>query len=137
MSGLFDFNEYHRAWVAWQDALPEEHNDSPKRIQKVLADPSITNTIPLIVCADGFSMSVQASEHTYCTPRKYRAWPYARAEVGYPSAPEPIIEPWAEDSGALTETVYGYVPLTHISAVVDAHGGCVSWPPVPYETIPQ
>ncbi len=41
----------------------------------------------LVVCADGFSMSVQASETTYCNPRDNMG-PYIEAEIGFPSAKE-------------------------------------------------
>ena len=49
------------------------------------------NIRPRIVCADGFSLSVQASNGHYCTPRSNYG-PYSRVEVGYPSSRPP--EAW-------------------------------------------
>ena len=39
-----------------------------------------------VVCADGFSMSVQASETHYCSPREDGAEKYTAVEVGYPTS---------------------------------------------------
>ena len=44
-----------------------------------------------VVCADGFSMSVQASETHYCSPREDGAEKYTAVEVGYPNPPEPLL----------------------------------------------
>ena len=38
-----------------------------------------------VVCADGFTMSVQASEFSYCSPRENSALKYNEVEVGFPS----------------------------------------------------
>ncbi len=78
----------------------------------------------LVVCADGFSMSVQASETTYCNPRDNMG-PYIEAEIGFPSAKEELIMRWADDPGQPTETVYGYVPRQVILNVIAKHGGMV------------
>jgi len=43
---------------------------------------------PWIICADGFTFSVQASETHYCRPRTNRG-PYSAVEVGYPSSRPP------------------------------------------------
>ena len=40
---------------------------------------------PRIVCADGFSMSVQAHAGSYCTPRQNEG-PHTHMEGGYPSS---------------------------------------------------
>ena len=93
-----------------------------------------------ITCADGFKLSVIAGTGTYCTPRP--DWPggvpagysgpYTAVEVGYPSERP---EPWEPIDGALywsqyaetesdpTDTVYGYVPVTLVQALVRSHGG--------------
>lgn len=47
---------------------------------------------PRIVCKDGFSLSVQASDGMYCHPRINRSSNYSEVEVGYPSARPP--ETW-------------------------------------------
>jgi len=77
-----------------------------------------------IVCADGFSMSVQARERNYCDPRD-NVGPYISAEVGFPSSYDYFLNPYAEDPNAPAETVYGYVPAHVIRLCIDAHGGMV------------
>src|SRR5690606_10699604 len=89
-----------------------------------------------IVCRDGFEVSVIAGAGTYCTPRP--RWPvadpvpvdypgpYSHVEVGYPSQrPEPWDEweRYAEDPEQPTDTVYAYVPVALVRALVAAHGG--------------
>ena len=45
------------------------------------------NQIPEIVCKDGTTLSVQASEFHYCTPRDNKG-PYTHVEIGFPSTIE-------------------------------------------------
>ena len=73
-------------------------------------------------CADGFSMSVQARELAHCSPRNDEG-PWWKAEIGFPSEAESLIMEWAEDPEDPTGTVYGYVPVDIIDAVVARHGG--------------
>jgi len=79
-----------------------------------------------VVCADGFSMSVQADEFTYCSPRIDKAEKYTQVEIGFPSESEDLIIDWAEDRDKPTETVYGYVPVSVVTSVLAKHGGMVS-----------
>ena len=79
-----------------------------------------------IVCKDGFTMSVQANEGAYCSPRINDAAKYIRVEVGFPSQPESLLMEWADDPEKPTNTVYGYVPVSRISLVCAKHGGIVS-----------
>jgi len=79
-----------------------------------------------IVCKDGFTMSVQAHEAAYCSPRIDDAPRYTQVEVGYPSHPEPLLLEWAENKDRPTGTVYPYVPTHRISLVCVKHGGIVS-----------
>ena len=79
-----------------------------------------------IVCADGFTMSVQANENAYCSPRTNDALLYVEVEIGYPSAEEPLIMPWAENRNQPTDTVYGYVPVSVVTNVIAKHGGIVA-----------
>ena len=79
-----------------------------------------------ITCADGFSMSVQASKYNYCEPRIDNAREYTTVEVGFPSAYESLLVPWVEDPEAYTNTVYGFVPVQVIVDVCAKHGGIVS-----------
>jgi hypothetical protein len=44
---------------------------------------------PRIICKDGVSLSVQASDGHYSHPRKNGIWEYTEVEVGYPSIRPP------------------------------------------------
>ena len=79
----------------------------------------------MVVCADGFSMSVQAHDGAYCEPRRDAQRKYTLVEVGFPSAEEELIMSWAEDRNQPTETVYGYVPVDVVTNVIVKHGGIV------------
>lgn len=99
-----------------------------------------------ITCADEFNVSVIAGGGAYCSPRPALCWggscpqgpdilasvgceypgPYTHVEVGFPSErPEPwsTWEQYAEDMGAPTETVYSYVPVELVRALIESHGG--------------
>ena len=81
---------------------------------------------PAIVCADGFSMSVQASARHRCTPRE--DWgPYTAMEIGGLSDIEPLIAEFQHEPGwnPPTMDVYNYVPVAVIEAVIAKHGGIV------------
>jgi hypothetical protein len=78
--------------------------------------------VPRILCADGFSMSVQADEFTYCTPRD-SVGPWVSVEIGFPSQRVEKFMEWAEDDDKPTETVYVCVPLDVVAEVVEDHGG--------------
>jgi hypothetical protein len=81
---------------------------------------------PQILCADGTTISVQASAGHYCTPRD-GVGPYTTVEVGYPSAPWPEAVEYKEgdDSVADSDAVFGYVPVVLVEAYIAAHGGAV------------
>ena len=80
----------------------------------------------VVVCADGFRMSVQADEFTYCSPRINDAERYTQVEIGFPSDYEELIIDWAESRDDPTGTVYGYVPVSVVTNVIAKHGGMVS-----------
>lgn len=75
-----------------------------------------------IICADGFTMSVQASEFHYSTPRE-NIGPWLKFEIGFPSLKEELIMDYAESPEKPTGTVYGYVPAETVEAVIEKHGG--------------
>ena len=79
-----------------------------------------------VICADGFGMSVQANENSYCVPRETMAEVYTQVEIGFPSEKEELIIDWAEDRDRPTETVYPYVPVSVVTNVIAKHGGVVS-----------
>lgn len=90
-----------------------------------------------IECVDGFSMSVQAGEGMYCSPRRDGADSYWEVEVGYPSEKPKFFAEYAEGSTQwdedaenygettynYTDTVYGYVPIELVEQEIAAHGG--------------
>lgn len=76
-----------------------------------------------ILCKDGVTLSVQASESHYCSPRE-NFGPYSEVEIGFPSIAPP--ESWmeyCEDKDAPTSTVYAYVPIQLVVDFIDEHGG--------------
>ena len=79
----------------------------------------------MVVCADGFSMSVQANRTAYCTPRISDAQKYTHVEIGFPSEEEDLIMHWCDEPQNPTETVYGYVPVQVVTNVLAKHGGIV------------
>tara|TARA_R100001082_G_scaffold107030_1_gene80483 strand:- start:2955 stop:3257 length:303 start_codon:yes stop_codon:yes gene_type:complete len=79
-----------------------------------------------VVCADGFSMSVQANGTAYCHPRQEHAEQYTEVEIGFPSEEEELLMEWAENPSEPTDTVYAWVPAGRVSLVIAKHGGMVS-----------
>ena len=79
-----------------------------------------------VVCADGFTMSVQAHAGAYCIPRMTGAPIYREVEVGFPSEREELLMEWAEEADKPTDTVYGFVPVGVVTNVIAKHGGMVS-----------
>lgn len=79
---------------------------------------------PRLTCADGFSMSVQASGGHYCAPRE-NFGPWHKVEIGFPSARVEEFMPFIDGDEATTptDTVYGYVPVEIVATVIAAHGG--------------
>jgi len=78
-----------------------------------------------VVCADGFTMSVQARQGAYCSPRMDNAEKYTAVEVGFPNREEPLLLDFAEDPDKPTDTVYGWVPAKVVVNVIAKHGGMV------------
>jgi hypothetical protein len=80
---------------------------------------------PRVHCQDGFSFSVQASDHHYCSPRINDASSYKTVEIGYPSKPDELLYDYAEDI-TWTDTVYGHVPVRIVDMLIRKHGGIVN-----------
>lgn len=78
---------------------------------------------PRLYCNDGYSVSVQASEFHYCSPRLNGAQDYERVELGFPSMEDELINEYADDCGDYTDTVYGYVPIEVVERLIEKHGG--------------
>lgn len=82
-------------------------------------------TCARVVCADGFNVSVQASEYHYCLPKEYLPdGLYTAWELGFPSQHEPLLNEYAEDiTVSPTRTVYPYVPTKVVNDMIEKHGG--------------
>ena len=78
-----------------------------------------------VMCADGFTMSVQANQTAYCSPRTDTAAEYTEVEIGYPNRREELLMEWAETPESPTNTIYAWVPVERVSLVLAKHGGIV------------
>lgn len=85
----------------------------------------VSNIFPAIECADGLTMSVQGHFGAYSCPRDDFADRYSTVEVGFPSARVEELMPYidgGQDNNPL-QSVYGYVPVEVVEAIIAAHGG--------------
>ena len=75
-----------------------------------------------IECVDGFTISGQATRHHYSTPRNdIGSW--TAVECGFPSADVPGMADYKDGDDADTDSVFGYVPVEIVEAVLAQHGG--------------
>ena len=96
------------------------------RLQKHLANEIIKTSTglchkpptDLVKCADGTTLSVQASGGHYCTPRDNQG-PYTTVEVWCVSSDVTEFEYSEEDPSA-------YVPIEDVVRFIDNHGGMVN-----------
>jgi hypothetical protein len=101
--------------------MREQLDDGERRVTVQQINPNPEHGPPAhrpnqrVECADGFSMSVQASSYNYSHPRRDLAPSYSQVEVGMPNSPDD-----------LTNTVYPYVPRQVIVDVICKHGGIIS-----------
>lgn len=63
-----------------------------------------------------YNVSIQASEHAYCSPRK-NCSKYTHVELGFPNFKfsDNFISKYAEDKQNPLDTVYGYVPIEEVA----------------------
>lgn len=88
----------------------------PKELSPGIVHKSI---LPKVECADGTTMSVQASRFHYCTPRLDRG-PYSQVEVWCiegPNDPKPTEFDYSIDEPS------AYVDIESVAAFIDKHGG--------------
>ena len=82
---------------------------------------------PYVVCADGFGVSIQASDCHYCTPRISQSSngfiPYKNVKIGFPSVADDDLMDYIECCGDPCESVYAYVPVEVVDKVLEKHGG--------------
>lgn len=105
------------------DIINEFHKQHRK--DELIRDRPYRGPIPAIECHDGFRISVQASEYTYCSPRITDDIAYHQFECGFPSGPVPELTEWKDGDADSDDTqcVYGYVPVDVIVGLVKKHGG--------------
>lgn len=98
---------------------PQIHPALPEEFCEFAAQPIRRKA----TCKDGFAVSIQASYHHYCEPRKNGDIEYAEVELGFPSEADELIADYAEDPDDLTGTVYGCVPVSIVDELLSKHGG--------------
>lgn len=81
---------------------------------------------PWVECADGFRISIQASQYHYCSPRCDGEVEYESVELGFPNVVDPLIIDYADDPEDPTESVYGFVPVRIVCELVEKHGGIIN-----------
>lgn len=90
----------------------------------VTCNSTFTRLTKSVTCNDGLTMSIQASEGHYCSPRKTLPYSeYLEFEIGYPSEKVELFMPYVEDENNPTDTVYAHVPINVIEEVISKHGG--------------
>lgn len=92
------------------------------RTYRMIGDERYPNLTPKLHCADGFTVSVQASRTHYCEPRRDDG-PWYTVELGFPSSADDLIQQYADTPDDPTGTVYGYVPVAVVDALIEKHGG--------------
>jgi len=78
---------------------------------------------PSVICNDGTTLSVQASQYHYCSPRVNkdgRNARYYQVEVFCVSTAVP--ESWLE-FGDNVDNPFAYIPTTMVEEFIDLHGG--------------
>ena len=85
-----------------------------------------------VVCADGFKVSIQASEFNYCSPRENgHSVIYTEVELGFPNREDNLIKEYVEDLSKddedidYTDSVYPYVPSHIVALMIASHGGII------------
>lgn len=76
---------------------------------------------PRVKCADGYTVSIQASIGHYCAPRTNKTNDYTTVELGFPNKEDDLIYKFREGS----DSVYGYVPIRIVNELLQKHGGIV------------
>ncbi len=77
-------------------------------------------------CADGLTVSIQASRWHYSEPRQTFSDKFESLELGFPTERDELIMPYAQSPEYPTETVYPYVPWDVVEKMVEKHGNIVA-----------
>ena len=78
--------------------------------------------VPKVKCKDGFEVSIQASHGHYCTPRD-SVGPWSHVELGFPTKKVPSLKEYRDGPPPDTGTVFGFVPIEKVAALIKRHGG--------------
>ena len=78
-----------------------------------------------VVCKDGYSISIQAHEGAYCSPRQDVAECYSLVELGYPNQSDSLIDHLAETPDKPKKTIYGYVDVNTVYLLLTKHKGII------------
>lgn len=105
------------AGFATTPLMLSKYGDTPAHVRNRQVKP--------VVCADGFSVSVQASDGHYCRPRNDQG-PWTHVELGYPS--DEMGDQFNEYQDGQygqshTDCVFGSVPVELVRDLIAAHGG--------------
>jgi hypothetical protein len=73
-----------------------------------------------LVCNDGTTLSVQASQFHWCSPRFNDSVSYSKVEVFYISSDVPKC--WLEYGDNVDHT-FAYIPVVMVEEFIDSHGG--------------
>lgn len=87
-----------------------------------------------IVCADGYSVSIQACHMCYCRPKKSidDISAYEAFELGYPTKRDECLAPYGHVEDG-ERGIFGYVPRSVVEELIAIHGGIVSQIELPDE----
>jgi hypothetical protein len=81
-----------------------------------------------VECPDGYSVSIQASANKYAIPGP-NLGTWLSVELGFPSAHDPLLEPFKETLGTdepQEDSVFPYVPASVVEALLIKHGFSLS-----------
>lgn len=77
---------------------------------------------PRFEFADGTTISIQADQFLYCSPRSSTAEHYDSVECGFPSKKIRRLKEYAEDPRDLKNTVYPYTPVSVLNEIAQEKG---------------
>ena len=124
-------NEYFKRFYPanWRDA-EREFTTMLGGMERV-RDCKVSNVFPAMEFADGVTLSVQGHYGAYSQPRDDFAERYWQVECGYPSEPIEELKPYQDGDGDPCQSVYGYVPVEVVAAIIAKHGGLKPTTPEP------
>ena len=98
----------------WIELVFIPKDELSKKLNYKITDFTWFYHYPLLVCNDGFSISIQGGGGLYSTPN-LKSEKYSALEIGFPSEEDIIM---VDSDG-----VRGYVPVEEIEDMIERHGG--------------